>query len=463
MPVIQQKLLRGPVILEDIHSSGRCIGRVGNKNIYLPESIPGENVTFTLERQKRGFYSGRIEEIIESSSHRVIPFCKHYHTCGGCNWQHIAYPAQLELKHRILCMALEKYGINTPEVPPVIPSPEIRYYRHRMEYAFSSHAYCETDGRIFSEAALGFHKTNEPGKVVSIQECHLQAEPVRSLCEFIVGYALDHQMDFFDPENKTGFLRSLSFRVNRNGEVMVVLGMAIDQPMQRNELLNVIMQKFPQVVSMNYTLHLSPMHSQLQGEIVTFGDTRPCLFETMAGYRFRMHAGSFFQPNVEQAEKIFLAAVEWADLKGSERVYDLYTGVGTIACFMASGARQVIGIEGSSGAVEDATENARINNLYNALFLEGDILETFKPAFLEEWGKANVIVLDPPRSGTLIEIKKTINSSGADKVLYLSCNPVSLAFDLKQLTEMYRVTRIQPYDMLPHTHHLETLVLLEHK
>jgi 23S rRNA (uracil1939-C5)-methyltransferase len=332
-----------------------------------------------------------------------------------------------------------------------------------MEYAFTANAYREGREHAIPMPAMGFHATGDPGKVISVQECFMQPEPGRAICEFTEDFAIGHGMDFFDHENKAGFLRSLSARVNQKGEALVLIGFAQDNPSMRNILLGALLQKFPQIVSMNFTVHQSPAHSQLQGEIISFGTTQPFLYETLAGYRFRIHASSFFQPNVKQAVQIFLTARNWADLSGHEKVYDLYTGVGTLALFLAPEARQVTGIEGSPQAIDDAKENARMNGLHNVEFLTGDILHTFKPPFLEDHGKPDLIVLDPPRSGTLIEIKKTINSSGADKVIYLSCNPVSLAFDLKQLAEMYQVTRIQPFDMLPHTHHLETLVLLEHR
>jgi 23S rRNA (uracil1939-C5)-methyltransferase len=463
MGASQHKILRGPLLLEKLHSSGRCMGQIGNKHIYLDKGIPGESVTFFMERRKRGFYSGMIEEIIEPSPYRNIPFCKHYHTCGGCSWQHIDYPHQLELKHSILSSALEKYGVNTPFVPPVVASPEIRYYRHRMEYAFTSNAYREDGEHTEPISAMGFHVPGEPGKVISVQECYMQSEPSRAICEFTEDFAIAHGMDFFDQENKAGFLRSLSIRVNQKGEVLVLIGLVQDNPFMRNKLLNALLQNFPQIVSMNFTVHRSHSHNQLQGEIIPVGNTQPFLYETLAGTRFRIHTSSFFQPNIKQAEQIFLTAQDWADLKGFEKVYDLYTGVGAIALLLAPKAGKMTGIEGSSQAIEDAKENARINGLHNVEFIAGDILDTFKPPFLEEHGKPDLITLDPPRSGTLIEIKKTINSSGAGKVIYLSCNPVSLAFDLKQLCEIYQVTRIQPFDMLPHTHHLETLVLLEHR
>jgi 23S rRNA (uracil1939-C5)-methyltransferase len=465
MSVIQQKTVRGPVKLASIHSSGRCLANLENKHVYIDFGIPGEEVTFILDRKKQGFRSGQVVEIITPSPHRVDPFCIHYWQCGGCSWQHIDYSFQLILKHNILCNALAKYEIITPEVPSVIPSPETHYFRHRMEYTFASSSGRDTVSSVggHSWSALGFHRYGEPDQIIDIRECYLQQQPSRAICEFVKSYSLEQNLDFYDHEKKTGFLRSLSIRTSRSGETMVVIGFTEDRPAERENLLRKLLQEFSMIVSLCWTIHLSHAHSQLQGEIIPFGDTEPYLYKIMGGNRIRVHAASFFQPNAKQAENIFVMARNWANLLGTEMVYDLYTGIGTIALFLAPGAKHVTGIEGSPGAIEDARENAVMNGIENAEFLVGDILETFKPAFLPKHGKPDVIVLDPPRSGTLIEIKKTINTSGAEKVLYLSCNPVSLAFDLKQLTEVYKVTRIQPFDMLPHTHHLETLVMLERK
>jgi 23S rRNA (uracil1939-C5)-methyltransferase len=445
----QHKMIRGPLTLGGIHSSGRSVGLAGTKKVYLDCGIPGEAVTYTLERRKQGFLAGKTESILEPSPYRTIPFCEHYSSCGGCAWQHIGYAHQLELKHQILKNALDKYGIAYPSLPSVTASPKTMYYRHRMEYSFSS------------SAGLGFHPAGEPVKVIAIRTCYLQSDPCRDICRFIERVALEEGMDFYDHESRSGFLRSLSLRINSIGEVLIVLGLVHDNPERINVLFSRTREAFPQIVSLNYTIHLSGDHSQLQGKIIPFGGTTPYLGEKMAGIRFRMHASSFFQPNVGQAENIFTTAREWANLKGHEKVYDLYTGVGILALFLSGQAGHVTGIEGSSNAIADAAENAILNNIQNAEFICGDILETFRSPFLTEHGKPDLIVLDPPRSGTLIEIKKTINASGAKNVIYLSCNPVSLAFDLKQLCEVYHIRLIQPFDMLPHTHHLETLVLLE--
>jgi 23S rRNA (uracil1939-C5)-methyltransferase len=464
MTGMQQKSVRGPVKLEEIHSSGRCITSYEGKQVYLDFGIPGETVNFALERRKQGFRSGQVIERLDDSPHRVDPFCMHHRQCGGCPWQHIDYPFQLEMKHRILSNALSKYEISTPPVPPVIPSQDIHYYRNRLEYTFAS-ASLKEDHLSDSApgSALGFHRYGEPGKIVDIRECYLQSEPSRAICEFIKAFAIEQGMDFYDHDRKTGFLRSLSIRIARSGKAMVVIGFAYDRPVEREVLLSRLQEEFPSIVSLSWTIHLSPLHSQLQGDIIPFGGTHPYLYMMLAGNQFRVHASSFFQPNIRQAEQIFLTARDWVDLQGHEKVFDLYTGVGAIALTLAAHAGYVTGIEGSHLAIDDARENAALNGIENTEFIAGDVLETFNAEFLRKHGNPNLIVLDPPRSGTLIEIKKTINASGAEKVLYLSCNPVSVAFDLKQLSEVYRVTRIQPFDMLPHTPHLETLVMLEPK
>ncbi len=273
----QHKMIRGPLTLTGIHSSGRSVGIAGTKNIYLDCGIPGETITYTLERRKKGFLAGKTETILEASPNRTIPFCEHYSTCGGCAWQHIEYSHQLELKQQILKNALDKYGIPYPTLPPVIASPQTMYYRHRMEYSFSSSAFREINYNGPRKPGLGFHPAGEPGKVNAIRTCYLQADPCRDICNFTEKVALEEGLDFYDHESKSGFLRSLSLRINSSGEVLVVLGMAHDNPEQRNILFSRMRDAFPQIVSLNYTIHLSSEHSQLQGDIIPFGDTAPYL------------------------------------------------------------------------------------------------------------------------------------------------------------------------------------------
>lgn len=445
----QQKIIKGPSTVAGIHSSGKGIVCHEDKNVFIEGIIPGEEILFVSGRRNMGFRTGAVEEILNPSPNRVSPFCKHHNDCSGCNWQHISYEHQLHLKHSILINALEKYGIKTPPVPSVVPSPTLQFYRHRVEYSFSD------------KPALGFHKTGDPDQIYDIRECFLQQEPSRSICTWILDFAIRKNIPLYNTETKTGVLRSLSIRTGTT-ENMVVIGFASDEPDIRERICTELLRNFPNVNSICWTIHESPRHSQQQGVMHAFSNTAPYVHEKVSEITFRVHASSFFQPNVAQAGSILNTITEWAQLKGDEKIFDLYTGVGTIALFLAKqGAASVLGIEGNAQAIEDATFNAKMNQIENARFMTGDILETFNSAFLEKQGHPDIIVLDPPRSGTLIEIKKTINASRAKKVIYLSCNPVSLAFDLKQLTEIYHVKRIQPFDMLPHTHHLETLVLLE--
>jgi len=451
MTDIQQKTFKGPVKLVSVHSSGKSMAVNDGKNVFLDYGIPGEEVMYISHRRKQGFRSGEVTQIISPSQYRLLPFCVHHDVCGGCQWQHIEYDHQLRLKNEILHSALFKYGIEVPAIPDVIPSPVLYFYRHRLEYAFASGL----------PGALGFHNSNNPALIADIQECFMQTRLSLDICDFIKNYSQAKNLDFYDRRSNKGFLRSLSIRINRIGEALIVIGIQDDHPEARENLIMSLKGAFNRLVSINFTIHLSPSHSQLQGEIIPAGKTEPFIYEYLDDYNFRIHASSFFQPNVSQAENIYRTVREWAELKGTETVYDLYTGVGTIVHYLARHAKHITGIEGSTKAIEDARANAIMNNLLNTDFVQGDILETFTPGFIRKNGKPDMIVLDPPRSGTLIEIKKAINTSGAKKVIYLSCNPVSLAFDLKQLTEVYRVTRIQPFDMLPHTHHLETLVMLE--
>lgn len=422
-----------------------------DKNIYLDFGIPGEEVMYISHRKKQGFRSGEVTQVISPSSFRLLPFCIHHNVCSGCPWQHIEYDHQLRLKKDILLNALARYEIEVPEIPNVIPSPDLYFYRHRVEYAFASG----------TPPILGFHNSNDPALIADIMECYMQTRLSQDIRDFIKNYAYTNQLEFYNRRNNTGFLRSLSIRINKTGEALVVIGINYDDTHAREKLINSLISAFSRIISVNYTIHLSPSHGQMQGEIIPAAGTQPFIYESLDNNNFRIHASSFFQPNVSQAEQIFRTIREWSGLNGSERIYDLYTGVGTIAHYLAPLAKHITGIEGSSYAIEDARTNAGMNKLKNIDFIKGDILETFTPEFISQNGKPDMIVLDPPRSGTLIEIKKAINSSGANKVIYLSCNPVSLAFDLKQLTEVYRVVRIQPFDMFPHTHHLETLVMLE--
>lgn len=461
---MRSRKIEEPLFLDGIHSSGKSVASFKGKKLYIEYGIPGEKVKVELDTRKKGFYGGKVLEILEPSDNRILPFCKHFGRCGGCSWQHINYARQLELKKQILHNAFEKYVISFPDIPAVFPSPETKFFRHRMEYSFASDGWTELHPmHEIPMPAMGFHLNDSPNQVMNIEECYLQTDPSGEICQSIKSFALLNKIPFYNHHDNSGFLRSLSIRITLSGDIMLILGLANENAGLLEKLINHIKSRFPNISSLCYTIHASEKHSQLQSSIKACDDSAGYIYEHLNGFSFRIYASSFFQPNAMQAANIFKLMTEWAGLTGRERVIDLYSGIGTIALFLAPYSKDILGIEGSSAAIEDARENARLNGIKNATFVVGDILQTFNFNFLMDYGKPDLIVLDPPRSGTLIEIKKTILVSGAEKLLYLSCNPVSLAFDLKQLAEGYTISRVQPFDQLPHTSHLETLVLLEKK
>ena len=425
--------------LYDIHSSGRTIGAVGTGRIYVDGGMPGEIVDVETDRRQRGFRYGKLLNIVEPSAQRIAPFCKYCGICGGCLWQYYGYEAQLQWKRKILLNALQKYEIVTPEVPEVAPSPLLQAYRNKSEYAFAA------------PDNLGFHEVERREEVCNIDECFLQPEAVQQTAIAIKKAALEQGLPFYDYFARQGLLKSLQLRTTTTKQLLVWLVCAADDH-RILPFLQHLQKLLPGVHSWFYSIDRGgPVH--VAGE--------PYLKEPSGNLTFRYSASAFYQPNPLQAEHLFRQVRAYAALEGHELVYDLYTGIGTLACHVARDARMVIGIEGNASAIADAQYNATTNNLTNTRFLVGDILHTFKDEFIAAYGRPDVVILDPPRSGTLIEIKKTILRAAPQKVIYVSCNPVSLAFDLKQLCESYRVAAIRPFDMFPHTHHVETVVLLE--
>lgn len=438
--------------ITDIHSAGRSYGRLGTRAVYVDFVIPDELVDIKIPKRQKGYSVGFLEQIIEPSIHRIKPFCNHFQHCGGCGWQHISYSYQMELKRQILVNALEKYEIVTPEVPLTIASPQQHYYRNKLEYAFSIDE--------VGQPVLGFHLYDRFDSVIQIDECFLQPEPSRKIAETAKALAVEMDIPFYNQQDGSGVIRSLTIRTTNARKVMVIVGFTPNGAELRIPYLRRLQECLPEITSIYYCQLDSYKSSYVSSELIHFNGSTD-LHEKLNEYTFRLSPKAFFQPNREQAEAIYQTIVDVAGFKSSDLVYDLYTGVGSIACCVAPKVGKVIGIEGTPEAIDDARYNAEVNNISNAEFLVGDILETFKPEFIAQHGKPDIIILDPPRSGTLIEIKRTIVESQPRRIIYLSCNPVSLAFDLKMLTNGYHISYIQPFDMFPHTHHVETLVVLE--
>ncbi len=428
------------IALHGMHSSGRAVGYVGASRVYVDGGIPREVVDLAIDRVQRGYRYGKVVNVVQPSPQRVQPFCKHAGVCGGCPWQHIAYEEQLIWKREILVNALQKYGIAAPEVPPVVPSPLQQGYRNKSEYTFAS------------PDILGFHEGERRDTVCAIDECFLQSPEVQQTAMFIKNAAIEWGLPFYDYPSRTGLLRSLQMRTTTKGQLLVWL----DCTAEDNRImpfLQHLQTLLPRVTSWFYSVD--------RGEPkYVAGEQYLC--ECSGDLTFHYSASAFYQPNPLQAENLCKQVRYYAALTGSELVYDLYTGIGSLACHVACDARTVIGIEGNASAITDAQYNAITNKVDNVTkFLVGDILHTFNDEFVAAHGRPSVVILDPPRSGTLIEIKKTLLRVAPQRIVYVSCNPVSLAFDLKQLCEGYRVAAIRAFDMFPHTHHVETVVLLE--
>jgi 23S rRNA (uracil1939-C5)-methyltransferase len=430
-----------------MHASGRAVGHCGNGRIYVDGGCPGETVDVEIDRVQRGYRYGRVTAVVNASPHRVTPFCRHYGLCGGCSWQHLSYEAQGHWKREILRQALHKYAIDTPDIPSVLPSPLTQGYRNKATYAF-------TDADYLSHMpVVGFHVGDRRDAVFAVAECSLLPPMMQETAVAIADTARRLAIPFYNYTARSGLLKSLQLRTTTTGQLLAMPEYTTDDPRLIN-CMHAFQEACPAVSTWFYTTgNAAPVH--FAGE--------PRLMERSGALTFRYSPLSFYQPNPLQAENLCAQVQAFADPKGDEQVCDLYTGIGTLACHVADRAMAVIGVEGNVDAIADAIGNAATNRIANTRFVVGDILHTFTDNFITAHGCPDILILDPPRAGTLIEIKKTILRAAPRRVVYVSCNPVSLAFDLKQLCEDYRVAAIRPIDMFPHTPHVESVVLLERK
>lgn len=455
-------------ILKDIrlvkmHPNGKCFGYAGNRRVFAGYGIPGETVDIGDLTGHGDSLSGSVINAPLSVS-RVSPTCGHFGLCGGCEWQHISYDKQLLLKGDILSDILKKHSISTEMLQAPVPAPSQLRYRHRMEYTFSTRRwYYGHEGKISDPSerlAMGFHLAENPHKIVDIKECYLHGEPSLSIALDLKRWAIDNQIPFFDPKEKKGILKGLVVKSTGTGEVMVIVILAGDEPHLADRITDYLYKTHSGITSLYHVL-LSPGTEEPVSAHVHCSKTQSVIKEQCNGLRFRISPGSFYQPNPIQAARIFDAIRNLAGCRSSDTVYDLYSGIGTIGLHLASLAGQITGIEGSFSAVEDARANSKLNGLNNAQFIHGDVMETFTTGFIRHNGSPDIIILDPPRSGTMIEIKKTILSAAPRRVIYLSCDPVSLARDLRMLLNGYTIAHIIPFDQFPQTHHIETLVILD--
>ncbi len=451
--------------IEKLAAEGKAIARVDGLVVFVKNAVPGDVVDIKITRKRKKFYEGVAVKFHKLSDKRVEPKCQHFGVCGGCKWQNLDYQQQIYYKHQQVVETFEHLaGISPKYIRPIVPSPETYFYRNKLEFTFSRHRWLTDKDPQAQEhpPALGFHAPMKFDKVVDIFQCWLQPEPSNQIRNLVRQLALENDFSFYDIRNHTGFLRNLVIRNNLVGEFMVMLIVAQDRPGDVKLILDTIAQKFPQVISLYYMINQKKNDSYADLTPVHYKGEK-YLVENLDGLRFRIHPKSFFQTNTRQGLQLYRIAKEFADLSGDEVVYDLYTGTGTIALFVADRAKKVIGIEYIAEAIEDAQRNAQLNGINNAEFFTGDIKDIMTPEFFDRNGKPDVIILDPPRAGMHKNVVEAIKFAAPRRIVYVSCNPATQARDVSLLADMYDLEAAQPVDMFPHTHHVENVVLLQRK
>jgi len=456
------------VRITDIGAEGNALARVDNLVVFVPMLIPGDVVDLKVIKKRKKYLEGRVLKFHEYSIDRIDPRCKHFGVCGGCKWQHLPYNLQLKYKEKQVRDNLTRIGkIELPEISPIIGSPEEYHYRNKLEYTFSDKRWLTkeeigSENKFEKEGALGFHIPGLFDKVLDIEECHLQPEPSNSIKNAVRTYSLKNNLEFFDLREQKGFLRNLVIRNSLEGNVMVIVVLFHEDAEKREGLLDFISAEFPQITSLWYVIN-SKRNDSLNDQTPVLYKGEDHLLEEMDGLKFRIGPKSFYQTNTRQALELYRVARDFAGLTGKEVVYDLYTGTGTIANYIAGSAGKVIGIEYVDEAIQDARINSGINKIHNTLFFAGDMKDILSEQFVSENGKPDVIITDPPRAGMHEDVVKIILSASPDKIVYVSCNPSTQARDILLMSDAYRVVRVQPVDMFPHTHHVENVVLLERK
>jgi len=448
----------------DIAEEGKGVGKADELVLFIEKAIPGDVVDIELLRKKKNFAEAKITQLVKPSEHRVEPFCPHFGVCGGCKWQHMTYDAQLIYKQKSVTNALERLGkVDTSITEPILPSFETRYYRNKLEFTFSNKRWLTNQDEQTENMemnALGFHVPLRFDKILDIETCYLQSSPSNEIRNSIRDFALENKISFYDLRAHEGALRNLIIRTATTGELMVIVVFAYASEEEVEKVMSFVKERFPQISSLLYILNQKKNDTIFDQEIHTYAG-RDYIFEEMEGLTFKIGPKSFYQTNSLQAYELYLITRQFADLKGHELVYDLYTGAGTIANFVAKHAREVIGIEYVPTAIEDAKVNSGINNITNTIFYAGDMKDILTAEFVVSHGKPDVIITDPPRAGMHADVVARLLEIEAPKIVYVSCNAATQARDIALLKEKYSVTKIRPVDMFPHTQHVENVVLLE--
>jgi len=452
--------------IEKIAAEGKGLGRDENgKIIFVDYALPGDVVNAFVYKTKKDVGIARINGLQEASPLRIEPFCEHFGVCGGCKWQHASYEDQLQFKHSIVKEAFERIGkVAFPDLPPVLGSPKTREYRNKLEFTFSNNqwltaAQIESGEDFDKEHALGFHVPKFFDKIVDIEHCYLQEEPSNAIRLAVKEFAVAQGYEFFDLRKMEGFLRNLIIRNSSLGELMVILCVFEPRMQQIEEIMKFLHENFPQITSLNYIINEKLNDSIFDQDVICYAG-KDHLLEQLNHCKFKIGPKSFFQTNSYQAGNLYDITLEFTELTGNEVVYDLFTGTGSIANYIAKRAKHVVGVELIPEAIEDAKENAILNENDNCAFVAGKVEDLFTPELLKQHGKPDVVILDPPRAGIHKHVVEQLLRLGTERIVYVSCNPATQARDVALLNHEYKITKIQPVDLFPHTHHIENVIQL---
>ena len=451
----------------DAGARGKAVAKAPDgRVIFLSNAVPGDVVDIVTVKKRKAYFEGIATNFHSLSKKRVTPQCSHFGVCGGCKWQHMGYEHQLHYKQKEVLNNLQRIGnLVLPEVSPILGCKDQYFYRNKMEFSFSDSRWLtaeeiNADKEIEDKNALGFHIPGMWDKILNVEKCHLQKDPSNALRQEIKSFAEKTKMSFFNPRRQKGLLRTLMIRTSTTNDLMVLLQFCEDDPNKREQLLSHILQKFPEITSLLYVINTKQNDTIYDQEILCYAG-KDHIYEEMEGLKFKITAKSFYQTNSEQAYELYKIVREYAALTGIELVYDLYSGTGTIAQFVAKNAKNVVGIEAVPDAVEAAKVNAQMNAIENVAFFSGDMKNIFTSEFIATNGSPDVIITDPPRDGMHKDVVQQILKIAPKKVVYVSCNSATQARDLQLMKEQYRILKTQAVDMFPQTHHVENVVLLE--
>lgn len=450
----------------DVAAEGKAIARADNMVVFIPGLVPGDIADVQVNRKRKNYMEGFVVRLKKPSDIRVEPVCKHFGICGGCKWQHLPYDKQLYFKQKQVQDNIQRIGkVDLPEINPIIGSLKQYEYRNKLEFTFSATRWLDeeevqSDKEITNRRALGFHILGKFDRVMDVERCYLQHDLSNRIRNSIKEFTLRNNYTYYHQRENIGFMRNLIVRNTLLGEWMVVVVFHFDEERMIQNLMEHIGSNFPEITSLMYVINPKVNDTIHDLEVMLFSG-RDHIFEELDGLKFIIGPKSFFQTNSQQALELYRITKEFAELNKNEIVYDLYTGTGTIAIYLANKCKKVIGIENVEAAVSDAKTNSELNGIKNTVFFTGDMKDVLNEPFIEENGRPDIMIIDPPRAGMHTDVVEAILKAQPERIVYVSCNPATQARDIRLLSEKYKVTKIQPVDMFPQTHHVENVVRLD--